>query len=176
MKRIILMSILSLVMLSMYSQSCPDSNHPHAIDLGLPSGVKWACCNVGASSPSGYGEYFAFNDETFKIIRSMWGGSWFMPSENQFRELVNNCNAYWTTINGAEGYKFTGPNGKSIFFPTAGYRLDSSIKNIGSQGCYLGYKPYEDHSEGIYLGFKKGDAHLYLVWEGFEHSIRFVRK
>ena len=29
--------------------SCPDDNHPHAIDLGLPSGTKWACCNVGAS-------------------------------------------------------------------------------------------------------------------------------
>ena len=28
--------------------SCPDDNHPHAIDLGLPSGTKWACCNVGA--------------------------------------------------------------------------------------------------------------------------------
>ena len=30
---------------------CPDENHPHAIDLGLPSGMLWACCNVGAKSP-----------------------------------------------------------------------------------------------------------------------------
>ena len=30
---------------------CPDNNHPHAIDLGLPSGTKWACCNVGATKP-----------------------------------------------------------------------------------------------------------------------------
>ena len=28
--------------------SCPDANHPHMIDLGLPSGTKWACCTVGA--------------------------------------------------------------------------------------------------------------------------------
>ena len=28
---------------------CPDSNHPHMIDLGLSSGTKWACCNVGAN-------------------------------------------------------------------------------------------------------------------------------
>lgn len=178
MKRIILMSMLSFVVLSMYAQSCPDSNHPHVIDLGLPSGTKWACCNAGASSPSGYGGYFSFNDETFKVIRSMWGGSWFMPSENQFRELVNNCNANWTTINGVEGYKFTGNNGKSIFFPAAGYRYrsDSSINDTGSGGYYCGYIPYENHSEGIYLGFTKGDAHLYSAWEGYEYSIRFVRK
>ena len=41
---------------------CPDSNHPHAIDLGLPSGTKWACCNVGASCPEGYGGYYAWGE------------------------------------------------------------------------------------------------------------------
>ena len=38
---------------------CPNDNHPHAIDLGLPSGTKWACCNVGAAIPEEYGDYFA---------------------------------------------------------------------------------------------------------------------
>ena len=38
--------------------SCPDDNHPHAIDLGLPTGTKWACCNVGATKPEEYGDYF----------------------------------------------------------------------------------------------------------------------
>ena len=42
--------------------SCPDDNHPHAIDLGLPSGTKWACCNVGASTPEGYGNYYAWGE------------------------------------------------------------------------------------------------------------------
>ena len=42
--------------------TCPDGNHPHAIDLGLPSGTKWACCNVGASSPEGYGGYYAWGE------------------------------------------------------------------------------------------------------------------
>lgn len=41
---------------------CPDDNHPHAIDLGLPSGTKWACCNVGASDPEGYGSYYAWGE------------------------------------------------------------------------------------------------------------------
>ncbi len=41
---------------------CPDDNHPHMIDLGLPSGTKWACCNVGASNPEDYGNYYTWGD------------------------------------------------------------------------------------------------------------------
>lgn len=41
---------------------CPDKNHPHMIDLGLPSCTKWACCNVGASVPEKYGDYFAWGE------------------------------------------------------------------------------------------------------------------
>ena len=36
------------------------------VDLGLPSGLKWATCNVGASSPEGYGDYFAWGETTTK--------------------------------------------------------------------------------------------------------------
>lgn len=50
------------------AQSCPDSNHPHAIDLGLPSGTKWACCNVGAISPEGYGNFYAWGETEEKEI------------------------------------------------------------------------------------------------------------
>ena len=32
------------------------------VDLGLPSGLKWATCNVGASSPEEYGDYFAWGE------------------------------------------------------------------------------------------------------------------
>ena len=48
--------------------SCPDDNHPHAIDLGLPSGTKWACCNVGTSSPEQYGSYFAWGETNEKNV------------------------------------------------------------------------------------------------------------
>lgn len=36
------------------------------VDLGLPSGVKWATCNVGASNPSDYGDYYAWGETTTK--------------------------------------------------------------------------------------------------------------
>lgn len=43
-------------------EMCPDGHHPHLMDLGLPSGTKWSCCNVGASSPEGYGGYYAWGE------------------------------------------------------------------------------------------------------------------
>lgn len=41
---------------------CPDDNHPHMIDLGLPSGTLWACCNVGATTPYETGGYYAWGE------------------------------------------------------------------------------------------------------------------
>lgn len=63
-------------------KTCPDNNHPHAIDLGLPSGTKWACCNVGATKPEEYGNYYAwgetepkakYNEDTYKWYKK---GKW----------------------------------------------------------------------------------------------------
>lgn len=45
-----------------YAITCPDNNHPHMIDMGLPSGTKWACCNVGASKPEEDGGYYAWGE------------------------------------------------------------------------------------------------------------------
>lgn len=46
---------------------CPDGNHPHMIDLGLPSGTKWACCNLGENAPAEFGQhYFAWAETTEK--------------------------------------------------------------------------------------------------------------
>lgn len=46
--------------------NCPDNHHPHLIDLGLPSGTKWSCCNVGATAPEGYGGYYAWGETVEK--------------------------------------------------------------------------------------------------------------
>lgn len=51
---------------------CPDSNHPHKIDLGLPSGTKWACCNVGAINPEESGGYYSWG-ETYEKTEYSWG-------------------------------------------------------------------------------------------------------
>lgn len=62
--------------------SCPDGNHPHMIDLGLPSGTKWACCNVGASTPEQHGGFYAWGETEEKsdyiLDNYKWndGGKW----------------------------------------------------------------------------------------------------
>ncbi len=50
------------------SQNAPDysyNGHDY-VDLGLPSGIKWATCNVGATKPEKYGDYFAWGETTTK--------------------------------------------------------------------------------------------------------------
>lgn len=45
--------------------SVQDDNAPvgvEAVDLGLPSGIKWASCNVGATKPEEYGGYYAWGE------------------------------------------------------------------------------------------------------------------
>lgn len=42
------------------------------VDLGLPSGTLWATCNLGATAPEGYGDYFAWGETTPKDTYN-WG-------------------------------------------------------------------------------------------------------
>ncbi len=127
---------------------CPDNKHPHAIDLGI--GVKFACCNVGASSPWEYGGYYAWGETKVKdkdgwenyslcdstvfsckyiedisgtdydVAHVKWKGNWCMPSVEQLNMLVDNCTKEWTTVKGVNGWLFTGTNGNYVFFPAAG--------------------------------------------------------
>ena len=104
--------------------SCPDMNHPHIIDLGLPSGTKWACCNLDAEEPNDEGGHYSWTytksaeegfeqDHSFKEVSNnwanyfdfsgtkydaatvKWGGAWITPTEKQMQELVDNCQTQW---------------------------------------------------------------------------------
>jgi hypothetical protein len=50
---------------TIYINNCepeePETTHKY-VDLGLPSGLKWATCNVGATTPEDYGDYFAWGE------------------------------------------------------------------------------------------------------------------
>lgn len=48
------------------SKGTGTANGHDWVDLGLPSGTKWATCNVGADSPEDYGDYFAWGETTPK--------------------------------------------------------------------------------------------------------------
>ena len=135
------------------------------VDLGLS--VKWATCNVGASSPEEYGNYYAWGEtetsydedscETYgkdigdiggtsrDVAHVKWGGSWRMPTKAEFDELLDsdNCTWTWTTQGGHEGYKVTSrKNGNSIFLPAAGVRNETSLGDAGKYGHYWSSTPY----------------------------------
>ena len=47
-------------------EEIPSINGHEYVDLGLPSGLLWATCNVGATSPEDYGDYFAWGETETK--------------------------------------------------------------------------------------------------------------
>ena len=50
-----------------YEETISGTENGHNyVDLGLPSGLKWATCNVGANSPEEYGNYYACGETTTK--------------------------------------------------------------------------------------------------------------
>jgi hypothetical protein len=65
-----------------------------------------------------------------------WGGSWRMPTLSECEELLDNCTWEWTSQNGVNGRKVTGPSGKSIFLPAAGLRDGTVLVYVGSDGYY----------------------------------------
>ena len=161
-----------------------ETNGHECVDLSLPSGTLWATCNVGATTPEGYGDYFAwgetstketynwdnyfdtndggstfakYNNEGGKTVLDPeddaahvnWGGSWRMPTQAEWQELIDNCTWTWTTQNGIHGYKVTskkaGYTDKSIFLPAAGDRRDSDLNDVGSVGDYWSSSLLEDY-------------------------------
>ena len=169
------------------------------VDLGLPSGLKWATCNVGASTPGDYGNYYAWGETSTKsnyygncasigkswgdiggdssrdAAKANWGGSWRMPKKAEFKELKDNCTWTWATQNGNNGYKVTGPNGNSIFLPAAGYRHGGTLYDNGELGEYCSSTPYESDTNSAYaLGFDEGCRDVYWGYRNCGRSVRPV--
>lgn len=141
------------------------------VDLGLPSGLKWATCNVGAALPEEYGGYYAWGETSTKsayydsncetygkdisdisgnvqydAATANWGGSWRIPTKNEMEELVDHCEWEWIQLNGVNGAKIIGPNGKCIFLPAAGYRYGVYPYSDGNGGKYWTSTPYDGNS------------------------------
>ena len=64
-----------------------------------------------------------------------WGSQWCMPSAEQLDEIISQCNWQWTTMNGVNGYRVS-KNGKSIFFPAAGYYFGDTLYSTGNISYY----------------------------------------
>lgn len=185
--------------------SCPDNHHPHLIDLGLPSGTKWACCNVGAEKPEDYGGYFAWGETKEKTsyteenyldgkgtsydigkdiagtqydaATANWGSQWVMPNKEQMEELKNSCTSEWTTENGVNGRRFTGPNGASVFLPAAGSRWYDDLGGAGSRGyCWSSSLSELRTYDAWYLTFISGSVYTGYSDRYDGRSVRPVHK
>ena len=137
-----------------------ENGHEY-VDLGLPSGLKWATCNVGATIPQDFGNYYAWGEtqpnkdyydwSTYKwatidkdrkldkLIKYCtndsktvldleddaaavnWGGTWRMPTPEDWKELINNCTWTWTGDFDKRYLEIKGPNGNRIILPDAGF-------------------------------------------------------
>ena len=69
------------------------------IDLGLPSGTKWACCNVGANSPTDSGDYFAWGETTTKSYYSESNYKWYSGGDTH-KIIKYNLNSAYGTVDG----------------------------------------------------------------------------
>lgn len=125
------------------------------VDLGLS--VKWAKCNIGAESETDLGGLFGFGDNvgyntsidtgdyasaniyktTTDLAYLTYQGKAMLPSADEYEELFRCCATEWTEVDGVAGYKFTGPNGNSIFMPAAGSRTQAATSGKGSVGYYM---------------------------------------
>ena len=173
---------------------------PEIVDLGLS--VKWASCNLGASAPEGYGDYYAWGETApkaeyteynykwqastlalkYTLSPSIYnvdpapdnkwvldpgddaavvnlGGSWRMPTAEEFEELASGCTWTEETVNGIKGMRATskvsGYTDQSIFIPYAGGKddqnsgVDFSSENYIWSSSNLQYPDTESYYAGI---------------------------
>ncbi len=178
---------------------CPDSNHPHVIDMG--DAGKWSCCNVGASAPWEYGGYYAWGETEEKesyswknyihcdgsydtchdlgediagteydVAHVKWGGNWCMPSRIQQDNLIQNCSSEWTSLNGVFGRKYISPDGGAIFLPAAGYTRYEESMSINEDGNYWSSTPYG------YVTDKNSQAAFYLNFNNNKNEWHFTAR
>ena len=129
---------------------------PGYTDLGLPSGTIWKDFNATG--------FYTYNESV-----SQFGNR--LPSKEQWEELKAECQWSWT----GSGYKVTGPNGKSIVLPAAGYRiLDGSVCNVGSYGNYWSSTPKGSENAWT-LDLNSFVVYVSSSIHGFGFSVRLVQ-
>jgi hypothetical protein len=148
------------------------------VDLGLPSGLKWATHNIGAAAPNERGDYFAWGeintkaeftemnctsyglnmqdiagDPQYDAARANWGATWKVPSKKDFEELMNECTWEWMVINGKGCKKVTGPNGNYIILPITGYQYGTSfyMEDFGYYWTSTPISTYEQFSYDFFF-------------------------
>lgn len=163
------------------------------VDLGLPSGLLWATTNIGADSPTDYGNYYAWGEITTKeeyteanytnntysgydplpaandAATQIWGTSCRMPTDAEFEELKDNTERGEATMNEIKGVKVTSKtNGNSIFLPHSGYHIGTE-KGQQGEGFSLWSSQRANTREAYSCGSNRGELGTYrnYWWHGY---------
>lgn len=72
------------------NMDCSLPANVEAVDLGLPSGIKWANMNIGADTPEGYGNYFAWGDTSPKNVYNWTTYKWYNGDSNALAKYGGN--------------------------------------------------------------------------------------
>lgn len=68
------------------------SGHSY-VDLGLPSGAKWATTNIGTSNPEQVGNYYSWGETTPKGSYFDWDYKWY--NKGNVHKIIKYCNTSW---------------------------------------------------------------------------------
>lgn len=146
------------------------------VDLGIPSGKLWATCNVGASYPEEFGDYFSFQEFKKSYLNGKpvfnepiiypevdftakpegWYGGWIVPDIADYQELFYYTTFKYGSRNGVYGAYFTGKNGNSLFLPFSGTILEDGLYNNDQYSDFLVSTIYLTSSES-------GEKNCYCV-------------
>lgn len=136
-------------------------------------------CNNSRDGYNGFTDNKTELDPEDDAANVNWGSDWRMPSKEQLSELVNsdNTSTEWTTVNGVNGRKITSKsNGNSIFLPAAGFYVEWSLVNAGSDGYYWSRTLGSNYSGAAwYMYFDSNRVDVYNNERNVGRSVRPVR-
>ncbi|MBQ3680215.1 MAG: hypothetical protein IJJ78_03045 [Paludibacteraceae bacterium] len=173
-------------------KSGTENGHDY-VDLGLTSGTKWATCNVGASNPQDYGNYYAWGETTTKETYD-WStykyGTY--DHDGDYSKLTKyNPSDSKTTLDLSDDAAYVNWGGKWRM-PTEAQQDElinqcywvwtESYNNSNVKG-YIVYKAKTSSDKGvkiIYEGettsssYKLSDAHIFLPAAGWRFDVHFL--
>ena len=110
-----------------------DINGYQWVDLGLPSGLKWATKNIGAQTNGDLGFFYSQKEAATISV----GTTWRIPNDKDWEELKMFCDWRWMIMYGHPGYLVVSiKNRNSIFLPASGYFGTKGNRDALQQGYY----------------------------------------
>lgn len=102
-------------------------------------------CNNSSFGNNGYVDSKTVLDLEDDASHVNLGGNWRMPTDNEWKELKDNCTWTWSTQNSVNGILVTASNGNSIFLPVAGFMSNTGVNYVGQYGYYWSSNLYSDN-------------------------------